>query len=99
MKSVDVNGFKREMNGEYLILDVRTPEEFGDGHIDGAMLIPVHELESRLTEIHTFREKKVLVYCRSGARSMVAVGILNENGYQVIVNLNGGYIAWSRFLN
>ena len=97
MEDVQVDAFKKNMIGEFLLIDVRTDEEYVRGNIDGSKLIPVHELEERLHELDQYREKKILVYCRSGARSMVAVGILFENGFNNIVNLAGGYMAWASF--
>ena len=97
MEDLKVDEFKKHMIGEFLLIDVRTDEEYGQGNIDGSKLIPIHELEDRLHELAPYREKKILVYCRSGARSMVAVRILFENGFNNIVNLAGGYMAWARF--
>jgi phage shock protein E len=63
-----------------VLLDVRTPEEFSGGHLDGARNIPVDEVSQRLAEIP--RDKTVVVYCRSGARSARAAGVLRRAGYQ-----------------
>lgn len=72
------------------LLDVRTPEEFASGHIDGALLVPVDELEGRLTEVS--RDRPVVVYCRSGGRSARAASILGEAGYEV--HDLGGMSSW-----
>lgn len=70
------------------IVDVRTPEEFKTGHINGAINIPLDKLQERLDE---FRQmpKPILAYCRSGARSGMAVGILKQNGIDQAVNGGG----------
>lgn len=74
------------------VLDVRTPEEFKeDGMIAGAKLIPVDQLNKNLSMLD--KSKKVLVYCRSGSRSVYASRILEKNGFTPI-NLNGGINAW-----
>lgn len=74
------------------ILDVRTPEEFKkDGKITGAKLIPVDQLAQNLEMLD--KSKKILVYCRSGSRSVYAARILEKNGF-VPLNLNGGINAW-----
>ena len=74
------------------ILDVRTPEEFKvDGYITGAKLIPVDQLEKNLSMLD--KSKKILVYCRSGSRSVHATRILVANGF-VPFNLSGGMNAW-----
>ncbi|MCS6857626.1 MAG: rhodanese-like domain-containing protein [Sandaracinaceae bacterium] len=63
------------------LLDVRTPEEYQEKHIEGAILIPVQELEKRIDEIP--KDRPVVVYCRSGARAHRAALILQKHGYQV----------------
>lgn len=60
-----------------LLLDVRTPSEFGGGHVAGAVNVPVDELERRLAEIPKGRE--IVVYCRSGARSARAATVLQQH--------------------
>jgi rhodanese-related sulfurtransferase len=63
------------------LLDVRSPEEFASGHVEGAVLLPVDELEGRLSEVS--RTAPVVVYCRSGGRSARAAQILSAAGYEV----------------
>jgi len=76
----------------FLMLDVRTPEEFAEGHIAGARLIPVQELEKRLAEVP--KDRQVYVYCRSGARSARASRMLFRAGFTNIENVTGGIQAW-----
>ena len=76
-----------------VILDVRTDGEYRDGHIEGAVNIPVNELEGRLGELE--KEDETLVYCRTGNRSGTAVGILKENGYEKIFHMDKGITAWT----
>ncbi len=76
------------------ILDVRTQEEYKGGHIPGALQIPVGELEASLSKLQNLQNKKIIVYCRSGMRSVKASRILSENGWMPI-NLSGGFTAWS----
>ncbi|MFO0624562.1 MAG: rhodanese-like domain-containing protein [Polyangiales bacterium] len=64
-----------------VLLDVRTPEEFRDGHVEGARNIPVDEVAQRLAELS--RDRVVVVYCHSGARSARAAGVLRRAGYRV----------------
>ena len=71
-----------------LLLDVRTDEEYGRGHIPGALHIPLHSLRERLGELS--RGKTLYVYCQSGLRSYVACRILSQNGFDCY-NLSGGY--------
>lgn len=78
------------------ILDVRTPSEFYSGYIPGAILIPLQQLEGRLSELAGYKDKDVLVYCRSGNRSTVAAKILIENGFTRLYNLRPGINGWIR---
>ncbi|MFZ3059938.1 MAG: rhodanese-like domain-containing protein [Candidatus Methanoperedens sp.] len=84
----------REMidSGDVLILDVRTQEEYNAGHIKNSTLIPVQVLDKRLNELP--RDKKILVYCRSGSRSAQASEILVNNGFKEIYNMKGGITDW-----
>ncbi|MCG3172019.1 MAG: Thiosulfate sulfurtransferase GlpE [Myxococcota bacterium] len=68
--------------GGALLLDVRTPEEFHGGHLEGAKNIPVQELAARLREVGDVK-RPVVVYCRSGGRSSTAAQLLRGHGYQV----------------
>lgn len=77
------------------VIDVRSPEEFQEGHIKGARLIPVSELGSRTGEIAMLKDKPVLVYCHAGSRSLAASQILRKNGFTKVSNLQGGIIAWN----
>lgn len=80
------------LSKDYFILDVRSKEEFDSGHIEGAYLIPVSELENRLQELP--QDKPVIVYCRSGNRSTSAANILLEKGFKEIFNMTGGITEW-----
>lgn len=73
-------------------LDVRKQEEFDAGHIEGAVCIPHTEVADHLEEIP--KDKKLLLYCRSGKRSLVAMDILEQCGYNNILEMMGGYLAW-----
>lgn len=80
-----------------LLLDVRTPVEYKeDGRIPGSVLIPVQVLPQYLKEIEKFKDKKVLVYCRSGNRSAVAARFLEQNGFKQVYNLKDGIIGWKK---
>ena len=77
----------------YIILDVRTQEEYDQGHIPGAVLIPNTEIEARAEAILADKDQLILVYCRSGNRSKKAAEILVELGYTNIKEF-GGIIDW-----
>ncbi len=76
----------------FMVLDVRTPSEYAQGHIAGALLIPVQELANRLNEVP--RDRQVYVHCKSGRRSERAAKLLAKNGYSRIENVLGGIVAW-----
>lgn len=75
------------------ILDVRTPEEYSEGHIAGAILAPVQTLQNNLAQIAGIKNQKIIVYCHSGNRSVAASRILIQNGFQPF-NLKGGITEW-----
>lgn len=85
---------KRISEGPLQLLDVRTPAEYADGHINDALNINVQADDFLpLAAKALSKDKPVYVYCRSGKRSMDAATRLAKNGYQV-VNLTGGILAW-----
>ena len=79
-----------------LLLDVRTPDEFksSTGHLPQAILIPVYELPDRLHELELFKDRTIVVYCRTGRRSDRAAGLLNEQGFRAF-NMIGGMVQWN----
>ena len=83
------------LNDKSIVLDVRTEEEyFGPlGHINGAILIPIDQLENRLSELEIYKNDTIYVVCRSGNRSNFGKDILNANNFKAI-NIDGGMLAW-----
>jgi len=79
-----------------LILDVRTAREFSQGHVEGAKLLPIRELQHRVEEISAHRDEPIFIYCRSGNRSTVAARILMDRGFERIYNLRYGIVEWTR---
>lgn len=77
----------------HIILDVRTQEEYDQGHIPGAIVIPDTQIKARAEEMLTDKDQLILVYCRSGRRSKLAAEILAELGYTNIKEF-GGIIDW-----
>ena len=77
----------------YRFLDVRTDGEYSDGHIPNSIHIPLQEIQSRISEIEKIKDKKIIVYCRSGARSSMASKTLLKEGFDVS-NLTGGIMSW-----
>ena len=83
-----------ETNPSLMILDVRTEGEYNEEHIEGAINIPLDELQQRLSEINP--NDQILVYCRTGNRSTQAAEILVENGVSGFYHMRGGIVAWKQ---
>lgn len=77
----------------YIILDVRTQEEYDEGHIPGAIVISHEEIAEKAEDVLTDKDQLILVYCRSGRRSKIAAEALVELGYTNIKEF-GGIIDW-----
>lgn len=80
-------------NEDFLLLDVRTPQEHAAQAIEGSYLLPVQELGFRADELP--RDKEIVAYCRVGNRSAYAAAYLTRLGYDV-KNLEGGILSWGR---
>ncbi|GLI37623.1 rhodanese-like domain-containing protein [Geobacter hydrogenophilus] len=81
-------------NKKVFLLDVRTPEEFGQGRLQGAVLIPINEVERRIGEIP--RNRPIVVYCAVGSRSGLVAGFLSRKGYREVYNVSDGIVGWYR---
>lgn len=95
IQNVDTKEFAELMKTEGHLIDVRTPGEFEEGHINGATLINVNDASFKSQIDVLEKSKPVYVYCRSGKRSMKAAHIMEEKGFTKIYNLKGGYMDWS----
>lgn len=85
---------KRLDDGEEpIIIDVREQDEFDEYNI-GATLIPLSEFEARWSELEEYKDKELILHCRSGGRSGNAQQFLQSQGYSNVRNLIGGMIAW-----
>lgn len=78
---------------EHIILDTREQDEFDEGHIKGAILIPYTEIENKAEEMLPDKDAQILVYCRSGRRSKIASESLAKLGYTNVKEF-GGIIDW-----
>ena len=87
----------RLMNqGTTLILDVRDEKEYAAGHLPRARNVPLNDLEKKAAELQKFREKPVIVTCRSGPRSGAATRVLKRAGFSNVYVLKGGIAAWQQ---
>ena len=81
-------------NRDFVVLDVRTPEEFAQGHLEGAVLVDYRSPGFRGEVAGLSRTKTYLVYCRTGNRSASALGIMRELGFRSYYHLDGGIKRW-----
>jgi rhodanese-related sulfurtransferase len=79
-----------------LVLDVREDKDYAAGHLPRARHIPLKELPKRIDEIAKFKQKPVIVTCRSGPRSASACRLLERSGFATVYQLKGGLAAWEQ---
>ena len=86
----DINQGVKEYRAvpQAILLDVRTPEEYGGGHVPGSRNLPLQQIE-KITAIAEKKETPLFVYCQSGARSRQAVSLLQRMGYENVNNIGG----------
>ena len=95
LKSISVEQVKEDLDEgkDFVLLDVRTEEEYSEGHIEGAINIPLknlaYEIENEVPDMDT----TIYLYCRSGVRVITAGQILHDLGYEEVYNM-GGIISW-----
>lgn len=83
------------MNDENtLVVDVREPNEYAEGHIEGARNIPLAKIEERIAELESHRDLPILLNCQSGTRSLAAGKKLTRLGFTQVFELKGGMFAW-----
>jgi len=87
---------KREKDSDtgLVVLDVRTPEEYAAGHVPRAINISHDALASRLPELEDAKDLPVVVYCRSGRRSALALDVLRDAGFTNLIHLQGDMLGW-----
>lgn len=86
----------RLMNDEALILDVREDSEWAIGHIPNARHIRLGQLSDQIAQLEKYKDKAVVVYCRSGSRSARACAMMKKAGFGNVNNLAGGIVAWEQ---
>jgi rhodanese-related sulfurtransferase len=78
------------------VLDVREPSEHATGIIQGALLIPLGQVEKRLAELAAYKDQALYVVCASGGRSAQAIKTLSKHGFTKLTNIKGGMNAWRK---
>jgi rhodanese-related sulfurtransferase len=96
MKTITVDELKQKMDrGEKInLVDVREPQEYAEVNI-GGRLVPLGKVQTmQVEELEDWKDEEVIVYCRSGRRSMLACLVLDQMGFKETYNLEGGILAW-----
>jgi len=92
--------FESRNQSEFILIDVREPEEFEYTQIAGSILVPLGELESKIPELYElYSESKIVLICRSGQRSAFATKLMREKGFSDVSNLEGGILEYSSYDN
>lgn len=81
-------------NTTYVVLDVRTPREFNVGHIEGAINVSHNTITENLAMLEQYKDKTVVVHCRSGMRARSAEKVLKKNGFTNLRHLEGDMLGW-----
>lgn len=77
-----------------LVLDVRTPDEYKQGHVPGAVNIPHTEVANRLAELGNKKDRNMVLYCEKGGRALKAADVLAKEGFTNLKHLTGDMSAW-----
>ena len=97
IKEIEVSELKEKLDkGEtFQFIDCREQEEWDEGHIDGATLIPLSQFQERFEFMMPDKSAQIVIQCRSGKRSMNACMFLLSKGYTDLINVEGGIMAWT----
>jgi rhodanese-related sulfurtransferase len=94
LAAISAQDLIRLMNQGALVLDLRKPEAFAAGHVNGAKQLPSDQILTAGDTFKRFKDKPVVVYCESGSTAAAAVRQLNEQGFTKAFTLRGGFNAW-----
>lgn len=95
---IDVQAVKKLLDerADFFFIDCREQSEFDEARIDGATLIPMGQIQDRLTELEPHRNRRIVVHCHHGGRSMRVTNYLREQGFSKTQNMTGGIDVWSQ---
>ncbi len=93
MKPLDLMAYL-ESDERPVVLDVRSPEEYAEGHVPGAVNVPYDQISARLDSLQAYRDRGFVVYCRTGRRAGIAETVLIEAGFERVWDLEGHMVAW-----
>lgn len=86
---------ERVASKDWLLIDVRSPEEYASGHIPGAINIPHKSIVNYLSELQEHKDKPIILYCRSGRRAKLAMRVLQEHDFTDVMHLEGDILGWN----
>tara|TARA_Y100000031_G_C7904718_1_gene241143 strand:- start:85 stop:408 length:324 start_codon:yes stop_codon:yes gene_type:complete len=96
---INIDQLKEKLDNqeEIILIDVRFEQELQYGKIKYSIMIPLPELPDKLNLIEEYKNKEIIVYCRSGGRSAKATEYLIKSGFKDVKNLVGGILAWKKY--
>jgi adenylyltransferase/sulfurtransferase len=83
-------------SSDFLLLDCRMPNEWQITHIEGAKLLPLQQLQARMNELVEHKNRKIVVHCRSGGRSLQFAQVLRQQGFTDVTSMAGGILLWNK---
>lgn len=94
---IDIAGVKAKLDAadDFLFLDCREQAEFDSVRIDGTTLLPMSELQDRVSELETHKNREIIVHCHHGGRSLRVAMWLRQQGYETATSMAGGIDAWA----
>lgn len=86
---------ERVANNDWLLIDVRSPQEFAEGHIPGAVNMPHDSINDYINDLEGHKDKPIIIYCRSGRRAQLAMKVLQDMDFSEVMHLEGDMLGWS----
>jgi len=86
---------ERVKNNEWLLIDVRPADDFKQGHIPGAINMPHENIDDYLTQLSDYKDKPIVIYCRSGNKSKLTIKMLQNLDFSDVMHLEGDMLGWS----
>lgn len=90
---------KRQAGDEFLFIDCREQDEHAVASIEGATLLPMSEIQERVSELEPYKKRPIVVFCHHGGRSLQVAMWLSQQGYSDITSMAGGIDLWSRTID